>query len=95
MPGLPVMRVHHGLHLGGEAEERDKSGGILLDYVAAMDDLSTTYDIPFYNTYTELKIDSTNHPEYLVDGVHPNEATRYMMAQGLAQKLQETLENQE
>jgi len=92
---IVLMAPNFTSAFGNGLNPQSESGGILLDYVAAMDDLSTTYDIPFYNTYTELKIDSTNHPEYLVDGVHPNEATRYMMAQGLAQKLQETLENQE
>ena len=58
------------------------------DYVAAMENLSVAYDLPIYNTYTGLGIDGTNHTEYLIDGCHPNEQTRYTMAQKLAKIIQ-------
>ena len=65
-------------------EPQSAQGGMLPDYVAAMDSISQEYELPFYNSYTKLGIDSFNFAEYLLDGCHPNEATRYKIAEGLA-----------
>ncbi len=82
---IVLMTPNYTTYFGNGLNPQSDEGGILLDYVAAIDNLSTTYDLPLYNSYTELGIDSTNFNEYLLDGCHPNETTRYTMAQGLAE----------
>lgn len=82
-----LMTPNFTSYFGNGLEPQSEEGSILLDYIAAMDSLSTTYDLPLYNSYTELGIDSTNYTDYLLDGCHPNEVTRYAMAQGLARLL--------
>ncbi len=84
---IVLMAPNFTSYFGNGLEPQSEEGSILLDYIAAMDDISCTYELPFYNSYTELGIDSTNYTEYLQDGCHPNEATRYTMAQGLAKLL--------
>lgn len=84
---IVLMSPNFTSYFGNGLNPQSDEGGLLLDYVAAMDSLSTAYELPFYNSYTELGIDSTNHAEYLMDGCHPNEATRYTMAEGLAELL--------
>ncbi len=91
---IVLMTPNFTSYFGNGLEPQSEVGGILLDYVAAADSLSATYDLPLYNSYTELGIDGTNHTEYLLDGCHPNEATRYTMAQGLAELIQETINEQ-
>lgn len=64
---------------------RSEEGGIFSDYVEVLDTLSQEYNLPFYNTYAELDINASNTREYLADGCHPLERTRFLMAQGLAE----------
>ncbi|MBE5864688.1 MAG: SGNH/GDSL hydrolase family protein [Lachnospiraceae bacterium] len=90
-----LMTPNFTNYFGNGLEPQSDEGSILLDYVAAMDNLSTTYDLPLYNSYTELGIDGTNHTEYLQDGCHPKENTRYTMAQGLAELVQKQLAAEE
>ncbi len=63
---------------------QSEAGGTFADYVDTLDTISATYQLPFYNTYKELDINGTNHTEYLADGCHPKENTRFLMAKGLA-----------
>ncbi|MBR1853005.1 MAG: SGNH/GDSL hydrolase family protein [Lachnospiraceae bacterium] len=58
-------------------------GGALTDYIAAMEQIATEKNLMFYNSYTELGIDESNHLNYLVDGCHPNEAARFNTGRGL------------
>ena len=84
---IVLMSPNFTSYFGNGLEPQSQEGSILLDYIAAMDDISCTYELPMYNSYTELGIDSTNYTEYLLDGCHPNEYTRYTMAQGLAELM--------
>lgn len=59
-------------------------GGTLPQYVDAMKTLSEEKGLLFYNSYTELNIDIKNQANFLLDGCHPNEITRYRMACDLA-----------
>lgn len=63
------------------------AGGTLPDYVAAVVSICHEKELPFYDSYHLLGINGINHTEYLMDGCHPNEATRYSMAQGLARMM--------
>lgn len=74
---------------------QSENGGTLADYVEVLKTLSATYQLPFYNTYEELDINSTNHTEYLADGCHPNEKTRFLMAGELAKLFQTILDGTE
>lgn len=70
---------------------QSENGGTLLDYIATMESISTEYGLPLYNSYDKLGIDSQNHFDYLQDGCHPNEATRFVMAKDLAKLMQEVI----
>lgn len=63
------------------------AGDILPDYVAAVISICHEKNLPFYDSYNLLGINSSNYTEYLMDDCHPNEATRYAMARGLAQLM--------
>lgn len=82
---IVLMTPNFTSYFGNGLEPQSEEGSILLDYIAAMEDISYSYDLPIYNSYTALGIDSTNYTDYLQDGCHPNEMTRYTMAQGLAE----------
>jgi lysophospholipase L1-like esterase len=68
-------------------EPQSETGGLMPDYVSAVISLCDSEGVLLYDSYHELGIDSTNYTEYLLDGCHPNEATRYTMAQGIAELL--------
>ena len=73
--------------------EQDFGGGTLDKYIAAQKEVAEEYGIPvvdvFDNTYPH---DSWEHkPAYMEDGVHPNAVGREMIAQRIAQALQESL----
>lgn len=70
---------------------QSEAGGIFADYVDVLESLSREYHIPFYNTYAELEINGYNTQEYLSDGCHPLERTRFLMAQGLAKLFWDVL----
>lgn len=63
------------------------TGDTLPDYVAAVISICREKELPFYDSYNLLGINSSNYTEYLMDECHPNEATRYSMAQGLARMM--------
>lgn len=58
-------------------DPQSTDGGQLTDYIAAMEQIAAEKHLMFYNSYTELGIDESNHLNYLVDGCHPNEAARF------------------
>lgn len=68
-------------------EPQSEEGGTLTQYIEAMRQISEENNYLFYNSYTELPINSENHPAYLLDGCHPNESTRYLMACGIAKLM--------
>ena len=63
------------------------AGGQLTDYVSAVISICDEKNLLLYDSYHLLGIDDSNYTEYLLDSCHPNEATRYMMAQGLAELI--------
>lgn len=82
-----LMAPNFTTYFGNGLEPQSDVGGLLPDYVAAVNSIGEEKELLVYDSYSRLGIDSTNHTEYLLDGCHPNEATRYTMAQGLAKLL--------
>lgn len=74
-------------YFGNGLEPQSDVGGTMPDYVSAVISICEEKDLLLYDSYNRLGIDGTNYTEYLLDGTHPNEATRYTMAQGLAKLL--------
>ena len=64
-------------------DPQSPNGGALTDYIAVMEQISAEKNLLFYNSYTELGIDETNHLAYLIDGCHPNETARFNMGRAL------------
>lgn len=79
-----LMTPNFTSYFGNGLEPQSEAGGLLTDYVAAVNSICEEKELLVYDSYNRLGIDSTNHTEYLLDGCHPNEGTRYTMAQGLA-----------
>lgn len=63
------------------------TGGQLSDYVASVISICNEKGLPCYDSYNLLGINGNNYAQYLPDGCHPNESTRYIMAQGLAELI--------
>jgi len=82
---IVLMAPNVTTDFGNGSIPQSEVGGTFSDYVNILDTLSREYDLPFYNTYAELDINSSNRQEYLADGCHPLERTRFLMAQGLAE----------
>ncbi len=74
-------------YFGNGLEAQSDVGGLMPDYAAAVISLCDEKELLLYDSYNTLGINSTNFTEYLADGCHPNEATRYTMAQGIAELL--------
>lgn len=62
-------------------------GGQLPDYVAAAISICNEKGLHYYDSYNLLGIDANNCAAYLPDGCHPNESTRYIMAQEVAKLI--------
>ena len=88
-----LMTPNFTSYFGNGLEPQSDVGGLMPDYVAAVTSISDEKDLPLYDSYNRLGIDGFNFPEYLLDGTHPNETTRYTMAQGLAKLLAPLAEN--
>lgn len=58
-------------------------------YMEAAKEISEEYNLPFYDSFHEMDINDENYNEYLLDGCHPNERTRFMMADGLAKTFRQ------
>ncbi len=89
---IVLMTPNYTSYFNNGMEPQSETGGLLVDYIAAMDMISMDYELPLYNCYTKLGINDGNHLEYLQDGCHPNETTRYMMAQDLAELMWDVVE---
>jgi len=89
---IMLMSPNYTSYFGGGMEPQSSVGGLMPDYVAATVSISESEDLPLYNSYTELGINIDNFTEYLLDGTHPNESTRYTMACGLTKLMQDYLE---
>lgn len=63
------------------------SGSRFTDYVNAVIAVAEEYHTLVLDNYTELGITLENHGEYLLDGVHPNEAARFTMGSRIAEAL--------
>lgn len=66
-------------------ERKSTVGGILTDYANALISIGNEYNLHVLNNYADLNINGDNHGEYLVDGCHPNEATRFTIGERIAQ----------
>lgn len=84
---IVLMAPNYTSYFGNGLEPQSEIGGMMPDYVAAVLSLCEEKGLLCYNSYNELPIDGSNHTEYLLDGCHPNESTRYLMAQGVADLL--------
>ncbi len=82
-----LMTPNYTSYFGNGMEPQSDVGGLITDYVVAAMLLSEEMDTLLFDSYNELGIDSTNQDKYLVDGAHPNEATRFYIAQRLAEIL--------
>lgn len=82
-----LMAPNFTSYFGNGLEPQSETGGILPDYVAAVTSICEEKNLLLYNSYSELGIDGANYTEYLLDGTHPNDATRFVMAQGVAKLL--------
>lgn len=82
-----LMTPNFTSYFSNGLEPQSDEGGTLPDYVATIINLGYEYDIPVYDDYTRLGIDGENWTEYLLDGCHPNEVTRYTMASELAKMM--------
>ena len=51
------------------------------EYVNAAMEIAQEYQIFGLNLYTDMQIDSVNHPSLLVDGCHLNEQGRFNLGQ--------------
>lgn len=65
-------------------DKNSATGGILTDYVNAVVSLGTEYNLDVLNNYAVLGIRADNHTIHLIDGCHPNEATRFTMGERIA-----------
>ena len=62
-------------------------GHILADYADALISLTQELDVELLDNFHELDINAENHPVWLSDGCHPNEAGRFLIGQRIAAKL--------
>lgn len=71
------------------AADPEESGAAdpLPDYVNAVLSVGAERGVTVLDNYAELGIDRTNHGSYLLDGVHPNEATRFTIGRRIALAL--------
>lgn len=81
---IVLMTPNFTSYFGNGLTAQSEVGGVLPDYAAAVISLCEEKDLLLYDSYGKLPIDSVNFPEYLLDGTHPNENTRLIMARGLA-----------
>lgn len=81
---IVLMTPNFTSYFGNGLEPQSAVGGTMPDYAASVISICEEKDFLLYDSYNGLGIDGTNHTEYLMDGCHPNEATRYTMAKELA-----------
>ena len=66
-----------------------KVGGLLVDYVAAIQKISQEMDVICMNNYVDLGITEENRDDYMADGIHLNEQGRYVLAQQIVRVLEQ------
>ncbi|MBR1772003.1 MAG: SGNH/GDSL hydrolase family protein [Lachnospiraceae bacterium] len=84
---IVLMTPNFTNYFGCGLEPQSDVGGLLPDYVGAVVSIAEANDYLLLDNYTTLGIDIDNHTEYLLDGTHPNESTRYTIAQNLARLM--------
>lgn len=84
---IVLMTTNFTSYFGNGSQPQSAAGGTLPDYVAATISLAEEKGLVLYDDYSGLGIDGSNYTEYLLDGTHPDEATRFTMASELAKKL--------
>ena len=72
-------------------EEIAFGGGYLADYVSLEQQIAKEYDVEFIDLYHDLYAHEsfTDWERYTVDGVHPNETGRELIAERIAARLEE------
>lgn len=69
-------------------DAQSEVGGVLSDYADAVASVGTECNVTVLDNFTELGINADNVWDYLPDGCHPNEATRYLMGQRIIQAIE-------
>lgn len=69
-------------------EVRSDKGGTLEEYANAVLQLAEELDVEVLDNFNELPINAENWDDYLPDGCHPNEHTRFLMGTRIALKIQ-------
>lgn len=90
-----MMTPNFTSYFANGTEPQSEVGGMLPEYVEAMISIGYEYDIPVYIDYVDLGIDRENWTQYLMDGCHPNETTRYIMASDVAKMMLDFVEQKE
>lgn len=57
------------------------------DYVATVKEIGAAYGVTVLDNYADLGINYLNFQDYLADGVHPNETTRFLIAQRICNAI--------
>lgn len=68
-------------------DDERAEGNRFTDYVDAVLTVGADCDVTVLNNYADLGINIENHGDYLLDGVHPNEALRFTIGSRIAQQL--------
>lgn len=79
-----LMAPNFASYFNNGTDKNSATGGILTDYVNAVVNLGTEYNLDVLNNYADLGINADNHHIHLIDGCHPNEATRFTMGKRIA-----------
>ena len=66
-----------------------ETASLLEEYVAKQQEIAAQYGLEFVDLYHDLYVDDTfdDWKEYTIDGVHPTESSRQMIAEMIAERL--------
>lgn len=67
---------------------QSENGGTLKEYADAVLQLAEELDVEVLDNFNELPINAENWKDYLSDGCHPNEYTRFLLGTRIALKIQ-------
>jgi len=73
-------------------ERNSEVGGVLTEYVAAVEKVAEQQNVLCMNNYLGLGITADNDTEYLADGVHLNEYGRFILGKQIAEILQQEIQ---
>lgn len=79
-------------YFGNGTQPQGEQGGKMTDYVNAVQEICDELGVYCVDNYNNLGINAKNQEEYLVDGCHPNELGRYLIAQHILQAIESELE---